>query len=858
MKKRISKILTCGMCLSLAAIFTACTPNTLASSGEDPETRPFVVAIGATDEVFSPFFATAQYDTQVTELTQISMLNADAKGKIVYGENEPTVVLDYTQKMYDKNGVETKVGDMQGTTVYEFVIKNGIKFSDGVDLTIKDVLFNLYVYLDPVYFGSSTIYSTDIVGLAEYRTQLPGANANTDISATFNSKANSRILDITDYLDDNDSVSSSKVDQILEDIETLKDLFKKELLSDWSSIYGTLESYEEEYRFTTNWEIFYFTEGVVGILYDENGANWTEKKDENGKYLTDLDEGRESLRTDMEAVLSNEELIADAMAEYECDRAQALEYLERDTAVDTVYKMKTESGDEGILSLFEEGWASVETLHDQFVRAAMTEYYEEIKEQHGGKLLYENVEGIQVKTPATSNTFQGKYAGHDILQITINGVDPKAIWNFAFQVAPAHYYSGEFDNGKGMKDYREINIADNQFGVCFGNDKFFNNILNSTAKSKCPVGAGAYQTANADGNPTRDGSLFHPANKTSYYMRNEYFETVGAGIQNAKIKYFRYREVKEDNLIQALKTGDVDYGEPNCTTKNIQALSGTGLGYKTPMSASYGYVGINPKYIPDIEVRRAIIKSMRIMNAVDYYGERYAEAIYRPMSKANWVYEDYLKGVGAYYQPASASAIWDELYAAGWRKNGQGIGVKSGRTLKYTFTIAGGSSEHPAYNMFLNAAALLRQAGFDITVKTSGEALQKLATGSLEVWAAAYTSPIDPDLYQLYHKDSKATNVKNWGYESILNDKTTLYSTEREILNRLSTHIVEARQDISESVRGPKYVQALNEIMELAIQLPVYQRKDLVVYNSGLLANLNRNPGAYAGVLNRVWEVTYT
>ena len=55
----------------------------------------------------------------------------------------------------------------------------------------------------------------------------------------------------------------------------------------------------------------------------------------------------------------------------------------------------------------------------------------------------------------------------------------------------------------------------------------------------------------------------------------------------------------------------------------------------------------------------------------------------------------------------------------------------------------------------------LNKIGFDITVKNDRNALIKLATGKLEVWAAAWTTGIDPDLYQIYHKDSKATSTKN-------------------------------------------------------------------------------------------------
>ena len=32
---------------------------------------------------------------------------------------------------------------------------------------------------------------------------------------------------------------------------------------------------------------------------------------------------------------------------------------------------------------------------------------------------------------------------YDVLQITIDGIDPKAIWNFSFSVAPMSYYSNQ-------------------------------------------------------------------------------------------------------------------------------------------------------------------------------------------------------------------------------------------------------------------------------------------------------------------------------------------------------------------------------------------------------------------------------
>ena len=179
MKKRIFSL---GL-LALASFTIASCGNN--GSSNDPN-RALVLSSQELDKVFNPFYASSAPDSQVVSMTQIGMLANDAKGNIVYGEDEGVVVLDY-ETVYDSN---------DDTTTYNFVLKNNVKFSNGSPLTIKDVLFNLYVYLDPVYTGSSTIYSTDIVGLKEYRTQQADEKAQERFMEQFQIEAESR----TDYL----------------------------------------------------------------------------------------------------------------------------------------------------------------------------------------------------------------------------------------------------------------------------------------------------------------------------------------------------------------------------------------------------------------------------------------------------------------------------------------------------------------------------------------------------------------------------------------------------------------------------------------------------------------------------------
>lgn len=77
---------------------------------------------------------------------------------------------------------------------------------------------------------------------------------------------------------------------------------------------------------------------------------------------------------------------------------------------------------------------------------------------------------------------------HEVLKITIKGVDPKAIWNFAFTVAPMHYYSSTNYNGK---DYiAAFDQTKGEFGLEFADVDFMNNVINAPDKVGLPMGAG--------------------------------------------------------------------------------------------------------------------------------------------------------------------------------------------------------------------------------------------------------------------------------------------------------------------------------------------------------------------------------
>ena len=181
------------------------------------------------------------------------------------------------------------------------------------------------------------------------------------------------------------------------------------------------------------------------------------------------------------------------------------------------------------------------------------------------------------------------------------------------------------------------------------------------------------------------------------------------------------------------------------------------------------------------------------------------------------------------------------------------------KPLKFTFTIAGGTDDHPAYQTLQAACNVLNDNGWQISINPNSRALTELSTGSLAVWCAAWSSTIDPDMFQVYHMESKATNTLAWGYDWIKSNSGELASEDYKILEDLSDLIDKGRSVNEQSARSAIYRQALDKLMELAVEFPLYQRNDLYVYNKSVIdeKTLNQEPTSYSSPMDEIWKVEY-
>ena len=810
------------MCLLLATAMVLCTFVGCVDNGGpggtviSNETTRLVLASAELEGVFNPFYSSSGADGTIIGMTQIGMLSSDKYGVVSYGKDEACVVLDMETVFVDENGnvVDENSGNI-ANTVYRFVLKNDLKFSNGSPLTMKDVLFNMYVYLDPAYYGSSTMYSTDIVGLQAYRTQSTNESEQDSFNEQF------------------DVLAANRIQRFLECLEIVYDeadgsLTEESMRSALQAAVNMATELDPEYATVmADYELArqYFMEELQS---DYNYARGTAQDivftDKSGKKVT--------LTTDTEAFLYTEGLIRWNEDEYkfEYSLGEDSKNWSEEKAIKAIYDNYIPNQVDVVIT----AWATAQKLMTYFSFLEKQKYFETLdsKIESVSGIRYANrtesitVNGVEYAAPELNADGSVKNANeHQVLEITINKVDPKAVSNFSFTVAPMYYYSNDEQIAK--FDYEK------NFGVEYGSIIFQDEVIKNPSKIGVPMGAGPYKatTRTGDGSNVTAGTF--KADNVVYFERNENF------MFPVKIKYINYQVVTTNLMLDTLYSGGVHFVEPACKQENIDSLKAKeseGFDSSFVMTNGYGYIGINAEKIPSLEVRRAIMHAINTQHAVNYY-LGYSYSIYRPMTKASWAYpaDD---GGQQYYAFDETGAISEQLVKdAGFTKNADGIYEKDGHKCSYVFTIAGDTTDHPAYNSLKQAAEILNKHGFKIEVKTDINALKKLNNGDLTVWAAAWGAGVDPDMYQVYHIDSTAGSTANWGYRAIRKNAGGKYDTELALVKQLSDIIDAARETLDEDIRKEYYAQALDLVMELAVELPTYQRSDLFARSTPFLEN---------------------
>ena len=169
----LNKLLALVLALIMVCALTFGAVAETAEATEERTEDTLVYATATFGQKFSPFFSTTAYDKEVVDLTQALLLAADRGGAVINngieGEN-----IDYNGNGYDYTGlgnVEVVQND-DGSVDYNLTMRDDIVFSDGTPADIDDVIFGIYVKMDPTYDGSSTYYAMPITGVEAYRSGM--------------------------------------------------------------------------------------------------------------------------------------------------------------------------------------------------------------------------------------------------------------------------------------------------------------------------------------------------------------------------------------------------------------------------------------------------------------------------------------------------------------------------------------------------------------------------------------------------------------------------------------------------------------------------------------------------------------
>lgn len=358
------------------------------------------------------------------------------------------------------------------------------------------------------------------------------------------------------------------------------------------------------------------------------------------------------------------------------------------------------------------------------------------------------------------------------VQVTLTGVDPKAIYNLGgIDVASAAYYGKGFVKG-------DVSMVE---------------AVNGT-----PMGAGAYRFSSYENNVVT-------------LVANDFYYK-GA----PKVKKIKYQVTSNTNKLEGVKLGDFDISDPKASPDMVKQVEAeANIHYELIDNLGYGYIGINAELIPDLNVRKGIMSLMDRKPAVQSYYGNLASVIERPISKVSWAYPKDAQEVYG-FDPQKAL----EYFTAAGYEQVDGKLVKDGQQLAIELAIpADGTGDHPSYPIILGVKTEGEKLGMKVDLIDYADGNQffdDLDAGKLQIWVAAWSATPDPDMYQTYHSEGPSNhyNIKD---------------------ARLDEVILEARQTTDIEVRKTLYAEALDIIMDNAVEMPVYQRKNMYIFNKDII-----------------------
>lgn len=325
-----------------------------------------------------------------------------------------------------------------------------------------------------------------------------------------------------------------------------------------------------------------------------------------------------------------------------------------------------------------------------------------------------------------------------------------------------------------------------------------------------------------------DLSKFKSLNMVDYvsngaYVLKEYKEKTSATLEanpnfylgEPKTKNLIFKVVATNAELQAVETGDVDiHDQVVCDDDHIEeAMSAGFINLKIQPTLGYGYVATNQKneIFQDVKVRQALLHAIdrKSLNQA-VYGQ-YAITLNIPQPPVSWLYDD--EGMETYdYDLEKAAELLKE---AGWEKDGDKL-MKDGKQMKIVFSaMSGNVVTDTMIPLMIDAYG---QLGIDFQAEyVDWPTLQsKSQNGTFDMLFMAWGLTADPDLTGTFASAEAGGTQNRTGYANPELDKM----------------LAEALASTSQDEQKEKYKEIYKLINEELPLYPIYERCDLICYNT--------------------------
>jgi len=299
----------------------------------------------------------------------------------------------------------------------------------------------------------------------------------------------------------------------------------------------------------------------------------------------------------------------------------------------------------------------------------------------------------------------------------------------------------------------------------------------------------------------------------------------------------KWQYVPGADTIGSLASGAIDIANPTGTKENVEELDAEGIAYDLIDFAGYGYCGFNCEKLP-LNVRKGMFCLMinRTPAVKGYYG-KIAGVIERPMTT---VLAEYPKDAKQYY-PYSKEEALKYFNAAGYtQKNGKLVNQKGEQLIVNAYIGGDGIGDHPTFAMLVQAGEDLKSLGGELQIQdVPFNVLQSaMNDGTADIFTLAWGNVTTCDKTTQFHTGAGQNRYK-------------ISDTEMDAL--LEKIVVTV--DLTE--RKALVSQMLDKAMDLCIEMPVYQRKDIIAYNKNTLnlATLPEETTTFWDYSDILWKV---